>query len=198
MEFCADYIVIGRNSIESLKNPSWFRSRMSIRLQPKSLASMDHPPGPTSARARPRVPVRMETHGSPGREMTFQNSRIATRDPETGVHSPTSRRIPAPAATMSGMAPVNPRATRAAAVTIRSRSRPRPGGPWANVEKRRLKTPPYIGRLWDGGFPPKPLKAEGADSFEAEEDPARRGARRPLLSRRRGGRDNKRISRSFL
>jgi hypothetical protein len=66
----------------------------SMRRQPKRRASTDQAPGPSSARAAPIVAKKMHAHGSPGREMIFHSPRIATSDPEIGVHKPTSKNAP--------------------------------------------------------------------------------------------------------
>ena len=74
------------------------RSRMSMRFHPKSRASTDQAPGPSSAREAPRVPSRIYTHGSPECENVLHSSITTTIVPAMGVHNPANRSIPAPAA----------------------------------------------------------------------------------------------------
>ena len=129
------------------------RSRTSIRFHPNSRASSDQAPGPTSAKAAPRVANKMVAHGSAGPpELKFQSSRSAITDPATGVHKPARSRIPATTSitlkiTWPSGAPApnrrNPNAIPAIPATSRISSNPTPGQPWANVEKRRRKRPPF-------------------------------------------------------
>jgi len=126
---------------------------VSRRFHPKSRASTDQAPGPSSARAAPTVPRRIEIHESPGCEKRSQNARIATSIPATGVHRPANKNIPAPIASRDNMGgPIDgpphdlaaSRSIIATPATTRSRSRPAPGQPWANVEYNRRKGGPCL------------------------------------------------------
>jgi len=75
---------------------------------------MDHAPGPSIAKAAPRVPNRRGIDRSPGREIAIHNSMIATSTPVMGVHRPIIRSVPVPTvihsrvAGPSGYAPDDP------------------------------------------------------------------------------------------
>ena len=77
-----------------------------MRFHPKSRESTDQPPGPSSARAAPRVPSMILGHGSPGCENAFHSAMIATSAPAIGVHKPANRNSPAPTASTCNMAGV--------------------------------------------------------------------------------------------
>jgi len=68
-----------------------------MRFHPKRRASTDQAPGPSSARAAPKVPNRMGIEGSPACERMFHSSMSVTTDPAIGVHRPTTNSIPDPA-----------------------------------------------------------------------------------------------------
>src|SRR5262245_48234235 len=121
-------------------------SRTSMRFHPKSRASSDHAPGPSSTRATHRVAKRTSAHGFPRWEMALHNPRAALSDPEMGVHKPMSRRIPQAIATTARVpGPIDgpsrntlsPTALSPIPATRRINRRPAPGKPRANVEKRR-------------------------------------------------------------
>ena len=125
-----------------------FLSPASMRFHPKSRASTDHAPGPSSTNAAPMVPNRTFAHTSPGREMVFHNPRAATSDPEIGVHKPATRSIALTIASTTRMAGslggrvrslVSSGAMIAIPATHRIKRRPTPGQPQANVENRRRK-----------------------------------------------------------
>jgi len=110
-----------------------------MRFQPKSRASTDQTPGPSSAKATPIVPNRMLAHGSPDLEIELHSASTATNDPAMGVHRPANRNIPTMIANMSTTGgPARGRvaacAISAAPVTSRMKRRPTPGQPHANVE----------------------------------------------------------------
>src|SRR5262252_9954676 len=71
-----------------------FRSNDQMRFHPNRWASMDHAPGPTRAKAAPRVPKKMQFHGSAGCIRALKDARVAKMVPATGVHRPTSKSIP--------------------------------------------------------------------------------------------------------
>jgi hypothetical protein len=123
-----------------------------MRFLPKSRASMDHAPGPTIAKMAPRTACMMGTHGPPESESCADKAThtltTATSPPATGVHRPIRRSMPAPAPMscrtmiVSGV-PARKltiaEKTIAEQVSTRKSSRPTPGQPFANVEKRRCK-----------------------------------------------------------
>ena len=74
---------------------------------PNSRASIDQAPGPTIARVAPRVANMMGIQGSPGREKAIHTSAMASKAPVTGVHNPTRRSTPAPAAMIGGAMDAN-------------------------------------------------------------------------------------------
>jgi hypothetical protein len=117
-----------------------------MRFHPKRRASTDQAPGPSNARAAPRVPSMILVHGSPGCEKAFHSAMTATNAPAMGVHNPANRSIPEPVASTSRIAGaivgsprnvVSPRTTNAIPATSLMSSRPTPGEPWANVENSR-------------------------------------------------------------
>jgi len=125
--------------------------RTSMRFQPNSRASMDHAPGPTSAKATPMVAMKMQAEGSPGRTIMLRTASAASNKPTIGVHNPASRsspiRIANIARTDSPMGgPVcsltEPWMTSEAPATTRISRRPAPGQPGAKVENNRRKYPP--------------------------------------------------------
>ena len=127
----------------------FFRSRMSMRFHPKRRASTDQAPGPSMARAAPRVPKRIKLQGSRGCVKALQVSMIARSTPAMGVHKPASRSIPAAiartciTAMLVGGALCSSiilRTSNAMPTTRRMSRRPAPGQPRANVEKSRRKT----------------------------------------------------------
>src|SRR5215510_11653871 len=86
----------------------------------------------------------------PAVEKATHASTAAINVPQTGVHKPRSRSIPAPAPITCGkikpncegsLRCANAEQNRTVAVTIRCRRRPPPGQLFGNVEKRRCKTP---------------------------------------------------------
>ena len=116
----------------------FLRSRMSMRFHPKRRASIDQPPGPSSARAAPRVPSRIQLHGFPGCEKACHSARIATSTPAIGVHNPASKSIPPPIANTGSMAAplkvplrsdITPSRTNAIPATSLIKRRPAPGKP---------------------------------------------------------------------
>jgi hypothetical protein len=126
-----------------------YRSLISMRFHPKSRASTDHAPGPSKANAMPSVPSRTLAHGSPVCEKRSSSSKTATNVPEIGVHRPARSSIPAPLASMCGMAnwvgaPLRSIVTalpvKAIPATNRMNSSPAPGHPPANVENSRRRT----------------------------------------------------------
>jgi len=122
---------------------------MWIRFHPKSRASTDHTPGPSSANAAPRIAMRTQIHGFARLEAACTNARIASSVPAIGVHkptitsSPTAMVITCSVAGPNGGAPRNartPRATTPIPAARRSKSRPSPGAPPAKFEKSRRTT----------------------------------------------------------
>jgi len=67
-----------------------------MRFHPKRRASSDQAPGPSSARAAPRVPSRIIVDWSPDRVRALHSSKPATSAPAMGVHRPPRRSIPPP------------------------------------------------------------------------------------------------------
>ena len=135
---------------------------MSMRFHPKRRASTDQAPGPSSARAAPRVAIRIRVHGSPGCEKTFHTSMTTRSDPATGVHKPAIRSIPAPVAITHNMAGPNggplhsfvtPRSITSTPVTRRMSNRPIPGQPRANVENSLRKGTVLSSRVQVRKFP---------------------------------------------
>jgi len=119
-----------------------------MRRHPNRRASRDHAPGPIMASATHIAAKRILLQGSPDLVIRARNANVATRHPETGVHSPTHRSAPAIIAVSSrivgwtGCTAVNslrPWVTTAVQATSRRTRRPAPGQPCANVEKRRRK-----------------------------------------------------------
>src|SRR5208283_523641 len=111
-------------------------------------ASTDQAPGPSSARAAPRVPNRMYVQGSPVCEKVFHSASTATSVPTMGVHKPAISRSPAAIESTWSMAgpiggparsAVTPWIAKAVPATTRIIRRPTPGAPCANVEKSRRK-----------------------------------------------------------
>jgi hypothetical protein len=109
-----------------------------MRFHPKRRASTDQAPGPSMARAAPRVPNRILLHGSPACEKACHSARIATSAPAMGVHKPASRSMPAPVARtwitarLIGGAlcsSIIPRTTNPMPMTRRMSRRPTPGQP---------------------------------------------------------------------
>jgi hypothetical protein len=120
-----------------------------MRFHPNKRASTDQAPGPSSAKAAPRVPSRIPVHGSPGCEKACQNAMTDTSVPAMGVHRPASRRIPTAVVTACSMngpgggspsSCVTPRTMDAIPAASLINSRPIPGNPWANVENSRRTT----------------------------------------------------------
>lgn len=74
---------------------------------PNSRASIDQAPGPTIAKVAPRIASIRGTSGSPTRNKTIHSSTMVTSAPPTGVHKPTRRSIPAPAAMVCGVIGAN-------------------------------------------------------------------------------------------
>src|ERR1700691_6168188 len=121
---------------------------MSMRFHPKRRASTDQAPGPSSARAAPRVANRIRVHGSPGYEKAFHTSMTTRSNPAMGVHKPTIRSTPAPVAITHNMVGPNggpphsfvtPASIKAIPVTRRMSNRPTPGQPPAHVENSLRK-----------------------------------------------------------
>jgi len=127
------------------------RRGASTRFQPKRRASTDHNPGPNMARAAPAVANSSQTHLSPGSASTFQISITATPVPAMGVHKPAMSKTPANikrtdvTVTFIGEPPEIlelARTISAEPMTRRSRTRPIPGQPPANVEYKRRNMEP--------------------------------------------------------
>ena len=66
-------------------------------FRPKSRASIDQAPGPTTAKLAPSTANPIGIQGSPGYEKTIHRSTMAINAPASGVHKPTRRKAPAPA-----------------------------------------------------------------------------------------------------
>jgi hypothetical protein len=120
-----------------------------MRFHPKSRASTDHAPGPSSAKATPRVPKRILAHGSPGCQKVSQTSKTATSAPETGVHKPASSSIPVAVASThravgsvggSTRSIVTARPINVIPATSRMNKSPAPGQPRAKVENSRRRS----------------------------------------------------------
>lgn len=125
---------------------------MSTRFQPKSHASIDHPPGPRRASAAPIAASRMQGHGSLLCVSALQSPTINTREPAIGVHNPAIRRTPIPIKKASriaariGMSAWNPSISwtmREIPATTRNSKSPAPGQPRAKVENRRRTQTPW-------------------------------------------------------
>jgi hypothetical protein len=169
-----DFVTIFCNpQIREVSDSKLFQSRTSIRFHPKSRASTDHVPGPSSAKAAPMVPNKMLAHGSAGCEMAFQNPKTATSAPAMGVHKPASKSIPVAIASTSATGSIggpvrslmSPEAITLIPAISRSKRRPAPGQPQANVENRRRKTTPCVGYLIEK-CGRKPQKGGAGHSFE--------------------------------
>ncbi len=116
-----------------------------MRFHPKRRASTDHKPGPSIARAPPKVPRRSATNGSPRCARLRKASKKTMKLPTMGVHNPGIRRIPEkPHATNNrrlagrscdGMEYARRIITEPQITRIKSK--PIPGQPPANVEYRR-------------------------------------------------------------
>ena len=138
------------NTLERVERSSHvYRSEMRMRFHPKRRASTDHTPGPRSASAAPRMPMRTHVHGFVRCKAACKNARIASIVPAIGVHKPIRRSTPIPMATTcskaapSGGAPRNSRtpwATKPIPAARRSKRRPSPGAPPAKFEKSRRKS----------------------------------------------------------
>lgn len=131
------------------RTSSVYRSGMRIRFHPNRRASMDHTPGPSSASAAPRIPMRTQIHGFARLETACTNARIASSVPAMGVHKPAMTSSPTAIVTTcsvagpKGGAPRNastPRAVTPMPTARRSKSKPSPGAPPAKFEKSRRKT----------------------------------------------------------
>ena len=72
------------------------RQRISRRFQPKSRASTDHLPGPTSAVAVATVPAKAQYQRSAGYVYASATAVSANKLPATGVHSPMMINAPRP------------------------------------------------------------------------------------------------------
>ncbi len=71
---------------------------ISSLFHPKSRASIDSAPGPTSARAAPIAARRMPGYGFSWRTTVCQIANPITSDPAMGVHSPAISSAPSPIA----------------------------------------------------------------------------------------------------
>ena len=129
-----------------------YRSRISKCFLPNRRASMDHAPGPIIASVAPDVANMMGSPSPPAQEKAIHTSTTATNIPQTGVHKPRSKSIPAPAPIACGktkencgasLRRPNPTQNRNVAVTRRCRRRPLPGQLFGNAEKRRCKNTPF-------------------------------------------------------
>ena len=107
---------------------------------------MDRTPGPSIARAAPKVASATQLRRSPDLDNMDHSSTITTKIPVTGVHKPTKRSIPAAVSTNSLMipadggpssSPVTPSLIKRMPETIRRSRRPLPGHPFGNIEKSR-------------------------------------------------------------
>jgi hypothetical protein len=148
-----------------------YRSGMRMRFHPKRRASTDQAPGPSSARAAPRVPSMIQLHGSPSREKACHHAMTATSAPATGVQKPASKRIPTHVVTADSIADPNrgplssfvvPCTINAIPAASRINRRPMPGEPRANVENSRRTTKARL-EVPDG--PGKPRKGRVSHSF---------------------------------
>jgi hypothetical protein len=141
-----------------------------MRFHPKRRASTDQAPGPSSARAAPRVPSMIQRHGSPGCEKACHHAMTATNTPAMGVEKPASRSIPTHVVTAGRIADptggplssfVMPCTINAIPADSRINRRPMPGEPWANVENSRRTTKARLqnfqGTLKASEGPRKPL-----------------------------------------
>jgi len=122
---------------------------MRIRFHPNKRASTDQAPGPSSARAAPSVPNRIQVQGFPGCETALHSAMTATSAPAMGVHKPASKSIPTHVVTAGSIADPSggPLSSFVMSCTInaipaasRINRRPMPGEPWANVENSRRTT----------------------------------------------------------
>ena len=117
---------------------------------PNRRASIDQAPGPIIANAAAKIACARVTHGSPeweeNREIAIHTLAAAASTPASGVNTPTNRSIAAAMpiicrATVKGggpsRMPLIPKSISAAPVSKRSRRRPAPGHPSANVENSR-------------------------------------------------------------
>ena len=117
---------------------------------PYRRASSDQAPGPIMANAAAKMACARVTHGSPeceeNREIAIHTLAEAASAPASGVNTPANRSIAAAMpmicrATVNGggpsRMPLIPKSISAAPVSKRSRRRPAPGHPSANVENSR-------------------------------------------------------------
>jgi hypothetical protein len=117
---------------------------------PNRRASIDQAPGPIIAKAAAKIACARVTHGSPeceeNSEIAIHTLAAAPSPPASGVNTPTNRSIAAAMpiicrATVNGggpsRMPLTPKSISAAPVSKRSRRRPAPGHPSANVENSR-------------------------------------------------------------
>ena len=121
-----------------------------MRFLPYRRASIDQAPGPIIANAAAKIACERATHGSPecevNREIAIHTLAAAASIPATGVNMPATRST-AVAIPITCIATVNgggssrmlliPKRTSAAPASKRSRRRPAPGHPSANVENSR-------------------------------------------------------------
>jgi hypothetical protein len=121
-------------------------SRISIRFRPKRRASIDRTPGPSMARAAPKVASATPSRRSPVLDNMDHNSTITTSTPVIGVHNPRRKSSPAAVSRNSLMisgqggpcsSPVTPSLIKRMPETSRRSRRPLPGHPFGNIEKSR-------------------------------------------------------------
>ena len=131
---------------------SVYRWGISKCFRPNNCASTDHAPGPIIASVAPDVANMMESPSPLAQEKAIHTSTTAINAPQTGVHKPRNRSIPAPAPITCGQTKENcvaslrrPNANqnRNVAVTTRCRRRPLPGQLFGKAEKRRCKNTPF-------------------------------------------------------
>lgn len=129
---------------------------ISKRLLPNKRASIDHAPGPSIAALAESAARKMRAHLpsclAECIDIAHHNSARAAKAPVTGVHKPSSRKIPPPAAIRDSTIAVAaggfperwemPPQRRAIPRQTLSSSRPNPGQPFGNVEKSRCRTIP--------------------------------------------------------
>jgi len=121
-----------------------------MRFLPNSRASSDQAPGPIIANAAAKIACERAAQGSPecgeNREIAIHALAAAASTPATGVNKPTNRSSADATpiicrATVNGGGPSRmlliPKWISAAPVSKRSRRRPVPGHPSANVENSR-------------------------------------------------------------
>jgi hypothetical protein len=148
-----------------------------ILFQPKSRASRDRAPGPTSASAAPIAANKMPARGSSCCTSIPHAESTMTRGPAIGVHKPATRSAPSTIANRTAIGDPTgwparyfsiPSMMRNPPQTTRSNNRPTPGQPLKKLEKRRRMNTLFR-RLPIGRCPTNPPKESVSDYLECLE-----------------------------